>query len=162
MDINLYFCKWDSYYSNAIRLVTGDEWSHVGIGYKDKNGNHQVWQAINKGFVYVKDANYFEDKKYVEIVTINVNNLNIEDFKKVVSKQVGKGYDWISIFNLFTMLIFNKPLLNIKGNRLLICSEAVARVLKQLLIVDLSKELNKDEDYITPQEIYDFFSEEEK
>jgi len=157
MKIQLCFCKWDKYFSNAVRLITGEEFSHVGIGYIDKNNNYQVWEALNDGFVHTKNANYMLDNKYVEIVTISVKHVSEDDFLGIISKYEGKGYDWISIINILTMLIFKKSFLNIKGHRLLICSEAVALILKDLDIVDIGKHLNKDEDYIRPQEIFDYF-----
>ena len=56
-----------------------------------------------------------------------------------------------------SLTILKKPLINRTGNKRLICSEAVAMVLRLLDVVDLSKKLGKDEDFIRPQEIYNYF-----
>ena len=162
MKINIYFCKWDKFYSNAVRLITGEEYSHVGIGYVDSDGNHQVWEALNKGFVYTANANYMENNEYVKIITLRVGHICENDFLSAVNRYLGKGYDWVSIINILTMFVFKKSWFNIKGQRLLICSEAVALILKDMDIVDIGKYLNKDEDYIRPQEIFDYFMAKRK
>ena len=153
--LNIYFFKWDNFYGRVIRKVTGDEWSHIGIGFTKKD-KHIVYEALNKGFVKNEYGKHLDTNKYCKIIEINTN-YSITYIIRELDKLLGKGYDWISIFNIFTMSIFKKKFINLKGNRLLICSEAVARALNNLKIIDLSKELEKEFDYITPQDIYNFY-----
>ena len=158
MKLNLYFCKWDTYFSNAIRMITGDEWSHVGIGYEIEQSKHEIWEALNEGFIH---STYGFNPEFMEIHTIDLPNLSKKQFRDNIVKYEGKGYDWISIINILCMLTIKKPLINIKGQRRLICSEAVALVLKDLGIVSLGEVFKKDEDYITPQEVYNYFEKKE-
>ena len=154
--IKIYFFSWNTFYSRAIKYVTGEKITHCGIGYLE-DGKHTVYEAINKGFVKSQYTDAFiQESTHIKVINVE-SKITKTEFQAICDGYLGKGYDWISIFNIMYFYITSKTaktLINLKGSRLLICSEAVARILKGAGVIDLSKKLNKPFDYIRPQEIY--------
>lgn len=156
MKIKIVFFSWNSFYGKLIRFGTKCKWTHIGIVGEEKTDGYYVYEALNNGLV--KNFYFKED---IEIHTSN-NNVIIEEIdllcdcsrlKEACESYLGKPYDWLSIFNIATYILFGRYALKIKGSRYLICSEFVARVLYDIGY-NLSELLNKPYDYITPADIY--------
>lgn len=157
-DLNIYFCKWDNLYSKAIRLATGAEFSHVGIGFREYSGNNIIYEALNQGFFPFPYGN-LDNNPYVEIVTLKqVSAKEKEEIEKHLAKYIGRGYDWFDILIIgLSLIVPLKKLMQYDTPRKLICSEAVALVYKDIFGIDLSEIFGKSESFITPQELYDYF-----
>lgn len=161
MELFIFFFNWNNTYSKIIEKVTKFHWTHVGIGYEDKKkGVYVIYEAINKGFVKSEYSKKTIDKMNDNSMS-NCNyitlygNITKEYFEQVANKYLGNNYDWLSIFNIALIYIFGLKSFSISsGSKQLICTEAVARILWDLKIINLSKILRKEFDIITPKEIY--------
>lgn len=158
-NFNIYFCKWDNIYSKIIRFGTGAEFSHVGIGFEDYKNENYIYESLNVGFYGFPYSDLRSNDK-VEIITLekNISQNRKKELEDEIKKYVGRPYDWSNIFMIALNLILpTNFLLKFETPRQLICSEAVALAFKDIYKIDLSKVFNKDEGYITPQELYDYF-----
>jgi len=158
MKLNIYFFAWDNYFAKAIRVVTGDEWSHVGIGYFDGT-HHHIWEAISQGVVSTLYGRDIESIPECKIIGIQCPDVEKDEFIEIADLFEGRGYGWLDIACILLMLGTGLRLEFLTNSRTVICSETVVLILTYLEIVDLEEVLDKEASFITPQDIYDFFTD---
>lgn len=162
MKVKIVFFAWNTFYGKLIRFGTKCKYTHVGIIGDENDKEYTIYEALNKGLIRSNyNKQHIEDlinESKVKIKEIEIQFSDSNQIKKHCDNYLGNPYDWLSIFNIITYTLFRRYALNIKGSRLLICSEFVARVLYDLGL-NLSKILNKDYDYITPADIYNYLED---
>ena len=162
-------CNWNNLSGKIIRFYNRmfyNEigWAHTAIITEVRDTDVLVHEALSEGF----KSTYYDKTWLFE--QYNLNNvkfgetiIKLKDVKLNADKYLGKGYAWSDIFfvGLKAIIGFNWT---ITGERRLICSEAIARILydssnKKILLGygDKSQkkesEFKKKFDLITPQDI---------
>ena len=162
-------CNWNNlagkivrFYNRMIYNEVG--WSHVAIITEVKDNEVLVHEALSDGF----KATYYDKNKLFEEYKSNrckfgETTIKLKDVKLNAGKYLGKGYAYTDIFFILIKSIigFNWT---ITGERRLICSEAIARILydasnKKIVLGYKDKSQKKDSEFkkkfdlITPQDI---------
>jgi hypothetical protein len=131
--------------------------THSGIITRIEGNDIFISEAISvvpfQEFPYTKE---WLDRKIEEgKIWIRRSKVKLTNVTKHAETYWGRKYDWLAIYGIFikTILGFESRISKkFKGDKFLICSEGVLRILydasnKKL---DLTKEFNKDNDYIAP------------
>lgn len=154
------FFNWDGSYSKLIRLFNRLKygtygWTHCGI-ISEKNGdNYVICEALYNGFNKGEyKGSWLRNRINDGDIVIKSPNKRLTNLKNVVDQYIGRPYAIRDAFAVILSLIG----LNIRttGANKLLCSEAVARSLYDASKgrIDISTELNKGFDIITPMDLY--------
>jgi len=139
------------------KLHNKSKWTHTAIVITeiDEYNNVQVAEALGKGFViseYPAWWIYLKQKEgKIELGETNKPLKNVYDLAK---KYEGARYGWSAIFHI-VLSFFTKDNDYTDGEKHLICSEAVARILYDASNkkIDFVKEFKKSYDLITPDDL---------
>jgi hypothetical protein len=112
----------------------GTKYSHVLL----INSDDMIYQASHGRVHCLHIENFLEDNKIIDIFTVSDDLLDFEFAKK----QVGKKYGFMQLIRIAIKYLFGLRLID-NGNKRLICSEYVGKVLK----------LDWVDDYTSPEEI---------
>lgn len=124
-------------WSIIIRWFTWSKYSHVGLLFSD---NEVIDATLRKG-VSKKTLEEYK-KKYKNIKTCSVPNVNEFETRVFAEKQLGKPYDWKALFG---MLIRRKW----TDENSWFCSELVAVALHKGGVTIIKKEASR----VTPEDL---------
>lgn len=133
-----------------IRLTLGTKYSHVALEVFDGKTLH-LYEASAFGVVKIAQSFFSEKHKVIYSKTIETNEYKTSKAINFCEEYLGAPYGYLTIFGLFLNLVFNiKTKLGVDGNKSVICSELVAKV---LTLVDIAR-FNIKLDYADPKKLY--------
>jgi len=142
--------------SRAISKVTGSRYTHVGIVSKIYKDSVEISEALNQGFV----TNLYYDEYLTEQmnerrILILRTRRKLTDVNKYIDEFKGTSYGFLQLLGILIRRYTGLSLFE-NGERQVICSEVVARVLYKATNgrLDISKIFKKDFEFITPGDIY--------
>jgi len=154
---NIYLWHGKGIISRLIRFFTKSHWNHVGIIANEKKDRVLIYEALGNGFKcswYEKE--WINNRIKENVVKIGTPKKELIDVLKICKKYEDRPYGFIGIWNILINTILGKDsILYKKGDKKLICSEGVVRVLYDASNkkIDFEKEFKKDFDEITPHDI---------
>jgi len=122
-----------------VGIVTGIDEKHMVIA-----------EAVSNGFVY----NSYNTETKLQTIDVYRSKKKLNNVTEIVDKYIGKPYGWLQLVAIFVKKYFKLDI-NPDGNKHLICSEAVARVLYDASKkkINFEEEYHKHYDLITPADI---------
>lgn len=156
------FFEGDGFFSSCIKHYNMinyycSGWTHVGIITEIKKDNVLINEALSNGFVRnTYSISYVEERIKEGTMKLKTPKKRLTKVKEHADKYLGRGYGWFDIFGITISMLTGFKFLKITGANKLICSEAVSRILydSSNKKINLSRELNKPYDLITPMDIY--------
>ena len=156
------FINWDNFYVKLIRFYNRMKYGesgfgHVGIITKVTKDSVQIHEAVSKGFVKSYYPKEFLNGKIGEgTIEVKETKIKLKDVEKNADKYLGRPYGWGDFIGIILSLITGCRFIKITGASRLICSEATARILydSSNKKINISEELDKTYDLLTPQDIY--------
>lgn len=164
-------------FGRTISMGLGNYYNHSAWIRKVQGDNIYIQEA--KGLKEKKVVTNLYKREYLEKVfnenRLHIMNFNINDlprFEAYCTKMEGIPYDYYSIWNLFTIrvrVLFGidvekymrkKPSKNknLYSDKMLDCSELIARGINELRCIDVLKLTNKPKyDLVTPQDISNMY-----
>lgn len=115
-----------------------------------------IYEALNEGFEpFVYDKWWLDQKLEAGIIAIGETKHKLRNVPKYAEFYKGRPYGWLDIFSIVVGALTGFKL-SITGNKKLICSEAVARILydSSNKKIDFVKEFGKSYDLIEPHDLF--------
>lgn len=142
-------------FSWLIRLVMRTPYSHVYIKFYEANYDRMIiFQASGTKVNFIRFESFLEKEEVVREFYLDISD---ESFKKLVQDAIdtlGKPYSMLQILNSLIYVVCRK---NPFDNHIIgfDCSKLVQIFLKK----ELGFEMLKDEDVVTPKDIYKFLED---
>lgn len=160
LDVVLFRKDEKNFISKWISRFTGSDFTHAGI--INCVGNNAVIMAeAQKSFVRT-EYSYEQFDKLIDDGKVIIRRAKIREagiwidslrIFSCVQKYIGKKYGYLDLLAIALYELTGKRLFKDTAN-VLICSEAVARILADVEYCDLSQEMKKPFSYITPDDLY--------
>lgn len=152
----VFFNNDGSFVSWGISLFTKSQFTHVGIVYEIKDDIITLAEALASGFTkkdYSVDS-FFKRVNKSKFVIKRASNMSTKAVKDTIDMLEGRPYGFLDLLRIAVYKLTGKRIGG-DSTRFLICSEAVALVLRNANNkIDLSKERNKPISYISPADIF--------
>ena len=139
----VYFTGSFTTFDKAIRRVTNDPFSHIGICFDRKLDTMISFSSVSNGLQYENPLLTFSNRTRYELYKVKVTRKQVKDilkFVKIVSKNNRYNYEGILISHLlgFKTTLYNKR----KGKFKFTCSQFTFHILNNILEMDFVDELN--------------------
>lgn len=158
--VYIFFTATDTLVSKLIRFVTKGQWSHVGIGFKDKDGSEFYYEALaGKGFRGGKAMSDLVSWQSEKPKSRSVAILDIPALRDGGDQFLGMAmaysntvtYGEMQLLAHFFVAKLGMSLKNTPNK--VICSEIVSRIVYPTL--NLMDEVHHNHDMVTPQSLFD-------
>lgn len=141
-------------FSFLIRLIEKTKYSHVYIKLHNRHFNdYDIYQASKNMVNHVVEKNFLEENIVVAEYSIPIESALKIEIINLIRYKLGKPYGLATIFGIFFAKFGLVSDRFYDGSKTYICSELVARVLKDsgLLPVDVYLDIDK----ATPKQMHD-------
>jgi len=141
-------------FSWAIRLFEGSKYSHTYVKLYNRHFNDfDIYQA-SKGMVnHVVEENFLKENTMVAEFSIPIEPKAKLELINLIRYKLGKPYSTLTIIGIFLAKFGIKSRRFFKGEDSYICSELVARALKESGLLPV--EVHLDVDKATPKQLYE-------
>ena len=158
--VKLIFFNWDEFFNNAVKVLTDSDWGHVGIILEETETDYVVGEMLWKGKIISKYSKVWykelEANKTAKIIDTGYEAK--QDIKATFQSIDIKGYDILALLKNIISLISTKVHFIWKRSHYAICSELVAMTLRLCTDLDIASKLNKDEEALSPQDLWQYLT----
>lgn len=140
---DLVFVSYRNSLGKFMKVWSGSKWTHVGIAYRDSEGNLYMMETSNydapyRGVILIPFSEWYKYNRNQEISVKKVNGIDstelLESFSRLHSKKLDTfGLSWFR-------LISKKPFENLQDKENITCFELAAYLLQECNVIkkDLS------------------------
>ena len=155
------FFKWtDGLFMKAIYLYNKLKYgigtpTHIGIIIDvKKNGDPIIAEVLNSFVIRTHEVWQLDEWLKNGDIEIGECTKSLKGIDKCVADDLGKPYGYLDLLAIALTFLFKFKIVKATGATKVICSEAVARAIKECNGLDISKDLDKSMDLITPIDLY--------
>ena len=144
-------------FGKMIGIFTKAKFTHVGAFYEANGNSYVIAEAVGNGFVLSSyNAKKVDKRRRKGTISVKRPLVELHEPKKALMALLSTPYSWKSILAIAIDKATGITLtFAVDGKHSGICSEMYsifARIASQGML-NISKEFNKDEDYVTPANI---------